>query len=196
MKKGAWVLSVMGLVCLLCCGSAGAFPAVEKEVLGRAREAVNPLLGGVAINGVALLGNDSASPHLLRFVIEFNKPVKEAHGYWSGKAVSRSGLLSKGVSVSIMDDYGYVWIATLDLKTIGRVAGTLNDEFELIVGCNNPVSGYPNFRTIVIRPDRTVPDGQWANYFGSVPLEIILQKWSNERQVFETEHVTHSTPSR
>ena len=178
MKRKSLILTVAVLVVMFFCASANA-----ESILDRAKKDSRVTVGGIGIVHFFDLGSDSEKPYILRFVMEFNKPLKKVEAFWHNKgANSDNRIIQDGIKSYIMDDAGYVYLITFNMKVLRNLPQGYKTPVDIYVGCNNPVSNYPNFRRATIRVNEDVSKSEYHNYFEATPLRIVAYNKLNVKK--------------
>lgn len=194
MKKLMSIAMSLVIASVFCASFAHAYDTVDADTLARAKHAINPLIGGAKIESISMLNSDPSDPYVLRFGLEFSRPMEEVDAFWSARETRDLNTRRTGIKTAIMDDLGYVWLITFDLRTMKELPNGIKTPFELNLGCNNPISGYPNFRRVNIHQRKDVPQSENMQYLEGTPLDMVLERWNTEKQLSEEELTHHVRP--
>jgi len=174
------VFVVFAVVALLY-GCAG------MGMVDRAKRDINPLIGGTTSEVVWVSTSDEKDPYILRFGLEFGKPIK-ADAFWTYEETNK--LIRDGIAIHDMDRLGYVKLVTLDMKEVKKKTGSFATPIELNLGYNNPISGYPVFNRVKIHENKNIPKEERHKCFEATCLEIVVMKWNEAKKEYIEGYVT------
>jgi len=186
MKESLTAFFVMAMVFSISQAYAGT------SVLERAKQDINPMVGGTEIEIPMVSASDSENPYLLRFALEFGKPLK-ADAFWTYANTDK--LIRDGITIyNEVDGLGYVKLVTLDMRAVKEKTGSFTTSIELNLGYNNPISGYPHFRRVQIHENKNLSEDERHKCFEATCLEIVVLEWSKEKESFVEAYVTPHRP--
>lgn len=157
----------------------------------RAKKDINPLIGGTSSKVVWVSDSDNENPYILRFALEFGKPIK-ADAFWTYDRTKK--LIRDGITIQEMDGLGYVQLFTLDMRAVKKETGSFATPIELNLGYNNPISGYPSFTRIAIHENKNLPEKERNKCFEATCLEIVVLEWNTKKQIHKEKYVTPNRP--